>query len=134
ESSDDAVISKSLEGIIQSWNDAAERIFGYTAAEAIGRHISLIIPPERVAEEDHIIATLKTGRRISHFETERVRKDGRRILVSLTVSPIRDEAGNTVAASKVVRDVTRQREAEERERDLLAAAAAANAKFQAFFE
>ena len=74
ESSDDAIISKSLDGIIQSWNDAAERLFGYTAAEAVGRHISLVIPPDRIAEEDQIIATLKAGQRIDHFETERVRK------------------------------------------------------------
>ena len=73
ESSDDAIISKSLDGIIQSWNAAAERLFGYTAEQAIGRHISLIIPPDRIAEEDHIIASLKAGRRIEHFETERVR-------------------------------------------------------------
>ena len=102
--------------------------------EAVGRHISLVIPPERLAEEDHIIRTLKAGQRIDHFETERVRKDGRRILVSLTVSPIKDDEGNIVGASKVVRDVTLQRRADERERRLLADAAAANAKFQAFFE
>ena len=134
ESSDDAIISKSLDGIIQSWNDAAERMFGYSAEEAIGHHISLVIPPERLAEEDHIIDTLKAGQRISHFETERLRKDGRRLLASVTVSPIKDDEDNIVAASKVVRDVTRQRHAEERERELLAEAAAANAKFQAFFE
>jgi PAS domain S-box-containing protein len=134
ETSDDAIISKSLDGIIQSWNGAAERVFGYPAAEAIGRHISLVIPPDRIAEEDHIIATLKAGRRIDHFETERVRKDGRRILVSLTVSPIKDDDGNFIGASKVVRDVTLQRRADARERELLAEAAAANAKFQAFFE
>ncbi len=134
ESSDDGIISKSLGGIIQSWNAAAERLFGYTAEEAVGRHISLVIPRECLAEEDHIIKTLKAGRRIDHFETERVRKDGRRIRVSLTVSPINDEAGNIVGASKVVRDVTRQRRTEERERELLAETAAANAKFQAFFE
>ena len=109
-------------------------MFGHTAGEAIGRHISLIIPPERIAEEDQIIASLKAGRRIEHFETERLRSDGRRILVSLTISPIRDDAGDVVGASKIVRDVTRQRENEQRERQLLAEAAAANAKFQAFFD
>ncbi len=134
ESSDDAIIGKSLEGTIQSWNAAAERLFGYTAADAIGRHISLVIPPERMAEEDHIIANLKAGRRIEHFETERVRADGRRLLVSLTISPIKDEEGTVIGASKIVRDVTRQRQAEQRERHLLAEAAAANAKFHAFFE
>ena len=106
ESSDDAIISKSLEGIIQSWNAAAERLFGYTAEEAVGQHISLVIPPDRIAEEDQIIASLKAGKRIDHFETERVRKDGGRIIVSLTISPIKDEAGNVVGASKIVRDVT----------------------------
>ena len=93
ESSDDAILSKSLDGIIQSWNAGAERLFGYTAEQAIGRHISLVIPPERIAEEDQIIASLKAGHRIDHFETERVRADGSRILVSLTISPIKDDAG-----------------------------------------
>jgi PAS domain S-box-containing protein len=133
-SSDDAIFSKSLDGVIRSWNDAAERIFGFTAAEAIGRHISMVLPPGVTAQEDDIIAALQAGRRIDHFETERVRKDGRRILVSLTLSPIKDDAGNVVGASGFVRDVTRQRRAEERERQLLAEAAAANAKFHAFFE
>jgi PAS domain S-box-containing protein len=134
ESSDDAIISKSLDGIIQSWNAAAQRLFGYTAEQAIGRHISLVIPPDRIAEEDHIVSQLKAGRRIDHFETERLRSDGRRILVSLTISPIKDDAGTVIGASKIVRDVTRQREAEHRELQLLAEAAAANAKFHAFFE
>jgi PAS domain S-box-containing protein len=134
ESSDDAIISKSLDGIIQSWNAAAERLFGYPADQAVGRHISLVIPAERIAEEDHIIASLKAGQRIDHFETERLRSDGRRILVSLTISPVKDDAGHVIGASKIVRDVTRQRQAEQRERQLLAEAAAANAKFQAFFE
>jgi PAS domain S-box-containing protein len=133
-SSDDAIISKSLEGTIQSWNAAAERLFGYPAERAVGRHISLVIPPDRLAEEDHIIGSLKAGERIDHFETERIRSDGQRILVSLTVSPIKDDAGRVIGASKIVRDVTRQREAEQRERELLGQAAAANAKFQAFFE
>ena len=112
ESSDDAIISKSLDGIIQSWNAAAERLFGYTAEQAVGRHISLIIPPERITEEDQIIASLKAGQRVDHFETERLRSDGGRLLVSLTISPIRDEAGNVVGASKIVRDMSRQRWAE----------------------
>jgi len=112
ESSDDAIIGKSLEGVIQSWNAAAERLFGYTAEEAVGQHISLVIPPERINEEDEIIASLKAGRRIEHFETERVRKDGRRLIVSLTISPIKDDAGNVVGASKIVRDVTDRRLAE----------------------
>ena len=134
ESSDDAIISKSLDGIIQSWNAAAERLFGYAAENAVGRHISLVIPSERIAEEDQIIARLKAGQRVEHFATERVRSDGERILVSLTISPIKDEAGKVVGASKIVRDITRQREGEVRERRLLAEAAASNAKFRAFFD
>ena len=106
ESSDDAIVSKSLDGIIQSWNAGAERLFGYTAEQAVGRHISLIIPPDRIAEEDQIIASLKAGQRVEHFETERVRSDGRRIQVSLTISPVKDDAGNVIGASKIARDIT----------------------------
>ena len=134
ESSDDAIISKSLDGIIQSWNAGAERLFGYTPAQAIGRHISLLIPPERLSEEDHIITRLKAGERIDHFETVRVASDGRRLWVSLTVSPIKDALNNVVGASKIVRDVTRQRAAEQREHELLAEAAAANVKFATLVE
>ena len=120
ESSNDAIISKSLEGIIQTWNAAAERLFGFTPEEAIGKHISLIIPPERIAEEDQIIARLKAGQRIEHFETERVRKDGGCITVSLTISPINDDAGNVVGASKIVRDVTERKQLEDNLRRLAA--------------
>jgi PAS domain S-box-containing protein len=134
ESSDDAIISKSLDGVIQSWNAAAERLFGYAAEQAVGRHISLVLPPDRIAEEDRIIASLKAGQRIEHFETERLRSDGQRILVSLTISPIKDDAGHVIGASKIARDITRQRQAEQREHQLLAEAADANAKFHAFFE
>ena len=112
ESSDDAIIGKSLDGFIQSWNAAAERLFGYTAEQAIGRHVSLIIPPERIAEEDQIIASLRAGQRIEHFETERVRRDGQRIIVSLTISPIKDDAGNVIGASKIARDITERKRAE----------------------
>ena len=112
ESSDDAIISKSLDGVIQTWNAGAERLFGHTAAAAIGRHISLVIPAERIAEEDRIIASLKAGERIEHFETERVRADGSLIQVSLTISPIKDDAGNVVGASKIVRDVSDRKRAE----------------------
>ena len=118
ESSDDAIISKSLDGIIQSWNASAERLFGYTAEQAVGRHISLVIPPERLEEEDRIIASLKAGERVDHFETERIRSDGRRISVSLTISPLRDDEGAVTGASKIVRDITGQREAEHRLRRL----------------
>jgi PAS domain S-box-containing protein len=106
ESSDDAIVSKSLDGTIQSWNAAAERLFGYTSAEAVGRHISLIIPEDRLGEEEHIIASLKAGIHIEHFETERVGKDGRRLVISLTVSPVKDDEGRVVGASKIVRDIT----------------------------
>ena len=112
ESSDDAIIGKSLDGVIQSWNAGAERLFGYAAAEAVGRHISLVIPEERLDEEDRIISSLKAGQRVDHFETVRLHKSGRPITVSLTISPIRDDAGNVVAASKIARDVTLQRQAE----------------------
>src|SRR4051794_23962479 len=100
ESSHDAIISKSLDGIIRSWNAAAERLFGYTAEQAVGRHISLIIPADHAAEEDYIIGRLKGGHRVEHFDTVRLRSDGQRILVSLTISPIRDETGTVVGASK----------------------------------
>jgi len=117
ESSNDAIISKSLDGIIQSWNAAAEQLFGYTSAEAVGKHISLVIPPECLDEEDQIIASLKAGKRIEHYETERVRSDGRRIIVSLTISPIRNDAGQVIGASKIARDITdRKRTESERQK------------------
>ena len=117
ESSDDAIVSKSLDGIIQSWNAGAERLFGYSAEQAIGRHISLVIPPERLAEEDDIVASLKAGKRIDHVETERVRSDGQRVQVSLTISPIRDASGVVIGASKIARDVTERKRIEaEREK------------------
>ena len=112
ESSDDAIISKNLAGIIQSWNVAAERMFGHKAEEAIGKHISLVIPPDRLNEEDEIIARLRAGDRIHHYETERVRADGRRIQVSLSISPIKDASGTVVGASKIVRDITERKRAE----------------------
>ena len=134
ESSEDAIISKSLDGIIQSWNAAAERLFGFTAEQAVGRHISIIIPADRTTEEDRIIATLKAGQRIEHYDTVRLRSDGQPVWVSLTISPIKDEAGRVIGASKIARDITSKRQAEDRERLLLAQAVAANAKFRAFFE
>ena len=112
EASDDAIIRKRLDGTIEMWNPGAERLFGYPAGEAVGRHISLIIPPDRIAEEDRIIATLRDGQRIEHFETERMCADGSRRWVSLTISPIADERGAVIAASKIVRDVTARRLAE----------------------
>lgn len=106
ESSDDAIISKDLNGIIQSWNRGAERLFGYTPEEAIGRHISMIAAPEVVDEIPNILARIARGERIDHYQTKRKTKDGRILSVSLTVSPIRDATGKIVGASKVGRDVT----------------------------
>jgi two-component system sensor kinase FixL len=114
QSSDDAILSKTLDGTIMSWNKAAERIFGYTAAEAVGQHISLLIPPERLAEEDNIIAKLKAGENIDHFRTIRRSKSGVDIDVSISVSPVRDAAGHIFGASKIVRDIREQVRAEAR--------------------
>src|SRR5262245_59408438 len=111
-SSDDAIVSKTLDGIITSWNAGAERIFGYKAAEMIGKPITTIIPPELHDEERRILSELRLGRRIEHFETMRVAKDGRRINISLTVSPMHDRMGNIIGASKVARDVTERKRAE----------------------
>ena len=112
DSSDDAIISKDLNGVIQTWNAAAERLFGHSAEHAIGKHISLVIPPDHIAEEDEIIARLREGDRIHHFETERIRADGRRIQVSLSISPIKDEDGVVIGASKIARDITERKLAE----------------------
>ena len=117
ESSDDAIISKDLNGTIRSWNAAAERLFGYTAAEMVGKPIRLIIPADRQAEEDGILARLRLGERIDHYQTIRQAKDGRLVEVSLTVSPVRDAKGRVVGASKIARDITEQKRASaERER------------------
>jgi PAS domain S-box-containing protein len=112
DSSDDAIVSKTLDGIITSWNRAAEALFGYSAAEAIGQHIFLIVPDDRRAEEFDVLARLRQGQRIDHFETVRQRKDGRRIPILLTVSPIRDSDGRIVGASKVARDITDREQSE----------------------
>lgn len=112
ESSDDAIVSKDLNGIITSWNSGAKRIFGYEAGEIVGRSVLTLIPPELHGDEPMILSRLRRGERIDHFETTRVRKDGRRVHVSLTISPIRDGSGVLVGASKVARDITLQREAE----------------------
>jgi PAS domain S-box-containing protein len=111
ESSDDAIVSKDLDGTIITWNGAAERMFGYRAAEAIGQSIRIIIPADRQAEEDTVLATIRAGRAVSHFETMRQRKDGTLLPISLTVSPIRDDRGVVVGASKIARDITPQRQA-----------------------
>jgi PAS domain S-box-containing protein len=115
ESSDDAIVSKDLNSVITSWNRAAERMFGYTAAEAIGRSIRMIIPADRQDEEEMVLSRVRAGESISHFDTIRQRKDGTLIPISLTVSPIHDDAGRVIGASKIARDIS------ERER-LLAAA------------
>lgn len=106
ESSDDAIVGKTLNGIIQTWNTGAQRMFGYSAAEAIGQPITLIVPPDRHEEESVILERLRDGQRIAPFETVRIAKDGRRLDVSVTISPIRDRAGRVIGASKVARDVT----------------------------
>jgi PAS domain S-box-containing protein len=113
DSSDDAIVSKTLDGIITSWNRAAERIFGYTAAEAIGQRITLIIPPERHAEEGDVLARIGRGEKVEHFETIRQTKDGRRLNISLTISPVRDAQGRIIGASKIARDITERKRAEE---------------------
>jgi PAS domain S-box-containing protein len=105
-SSNDAIIGKDLNGIVTSWNPAAERIFGYTAKEAIGQSIRLIIPPELQPEEDEVLRKVRAGEGLHHFETARLAKDGRRLDISLTVSPIRAPDGTVIGASKIARDVT----------------------------
>jgi PAS domain S-box-containing protein len=113
EYSEDAIASKDLNGIITSWNKSAERLFGYTAEEIIGQPVTLIIPPELHGDEPKILGKIRAGERIEHFQTVRVHKNGQRIHVSLTVSPIKDENGKIIGAAKIVRDVTRQKKLEE---------------------
>jgi PAS domain S-box-containing protein len=131
ESSDDAIVSKNLDGIIANWNRGAERIFGYTSEEAIGQPITMVIPADRQSEEREILTRIRRGERIDHYETVRRRKDGSLIVVSLSVSPVRDAEGQIIGASKTARDITEQkqsqeqiatlaREAEHRSKNLLA--------------
>jgi PAS domain S-box-containing protein len=108
-SSEDAIVSKDLNGIVQTWNPAAERMFGYTSEEIVGRPIRLIIPADRQSEEDQVLATIRAGRAVEHFETVRQRKDGTLIDISLSVSPVRARDGTIVGASKIARDVSEQR-------------------------
>jgi PAS domain S-box-containing protein len=126
QSSDDAIISKSLDGIITSWNKSAERLFGHTAEEAVGRSISILFPPDRLEEEPKIIERLKRGERVDHFETIRVRKDGTQLEISLTISPLKDASGRVVGASKVARDITELKRARAALREAKEAAEAAN--------
>lgn len=117
ESSNDAIIGKTLDGIITSWNPAAERMYGYTAQETVGQPVSLICPPDQVDEIPSLLERLKRGERIEHYETVRRRKDGRLIDVSLTISPIRDQAGRIIGASKIARDITERKRVEEQLRE-----------------
>ena len=112
DSSDDAIVSKTLDGVITSWNAGAERLFGYTAKEAIGQHISLIIPANRRTEEAIILQRLSRGERIDHFDTVRVRKDGTALDISLTISPVTDSTGKIIGASKIARDITQRKRIE----------------------
>ncbi|NLS07182.1 PAS domain S-box protein [Rhizobium sp. P32RR-XVIII] len=118
ESSEDAIISKSLTGTITTWNKAAERLFGYNVGEAVGQPVTMLIPEDRLDEEPGILARIRAGERIQHFETIRRRKDGTLIDVSLTVSPIRDRKGRIIGASKIARDISERRRAAEHQ-DLL---------------
>jgi len=120
ESSDDAIVSKDLNGTIVSWNRAAERMFGYTATEAIGQSIRMIIPADRQAEEDMVLGRIRAGQAITHFETIRQRKDGTLIPISLTVSPIHDDAGQVIGASKIARDLSEHAQGETARRRLAA--------------
>ncbi len=113
ESSDDAIIGKSLKGVVRTWNQGAERLFGYTADEAIGRPISLIIPPELMEEERTILSQIRRGERVNHYETQRITKDGRRVEISLSVSPLRDRKKRVAGASKIARDITARKATEE---------------------
>jgi PAS domain S-box-containing protein len=131
ESSDDAIVAKDLDGIITDWNRGAERIFGYTAAEVIGRSIRILLPPERQDEEEGILATLRRGERTDHFETVRVRKDGTRVDVSISVSPIKDGTGRIVGAAKIARDVSDRKRADAERERLLANEKAARADAEA---
>jgi PAS domain S-box-containing protein len=112
QSSDDAIMSKTLDGIILSWNPAAEKLFGYPSQEAVGKPMLMLIPPERHTEEPAILTRIASGERVDHFETVRVRKDGRRIDVSVSISPMRDSQGRIVAASKIARDITERKATE----------------------
>jgi len=112
ESSDDAIISKDLNGIIATWNQGAERIFGYTPEEAIGKSVTMLLPPERYNEEPEILHRIRNGQRIDHYETTRRRKDGTLVDISLTISPIKDADGRVIGASKIARDITARKRAD----------------------
>src|SRR5258708_6483080 len=134
DSSDDAIIGKDLNGIITSWNQGAERIFGYSAEEMIGTSIMRLIPPERQGEEEEILSCLKQGERFEHFETVRTTKEGRQLHVSLTISPIKDANGRVIGASKIARDITDRKLSEEALKEGQKVAQAANAYRQRLLE
>ncbi|HCU92247.1 MAG TPA: hypothetical protein DHU96_05715, partial [Actinobacteria bacterium] len=113
ESAADAIVAFSTDRIITSWNPAAERMYGYTAQEVVGKHISILLPPDRPKEMDEILAKIRKGERVEHYETLRARKDGSTIHVSLTVSPIHDSAGRLIGVSSIKRDITERKRAEE---------------------
>jgi PAS domain S-box-containing protein len=119
ESSDDAILAKDLDGTIITWNSGAERLFGYTADEAIGKPVAMLIPDDRADEEPTILARIRAGERIDHYETIRRRKDGSLIDISLSVSPIRGRDGRVIGASKIARDITERRRAEEQQQLLI---------------
>jgi PAS domain S-box-containing protein len=125
ESSDDAIIGKTLEGTITAWNRGAEKVFGYSASEAVGRSMLMLLPPERASEEPDILARIGRGESVEHFETVRVRKDGRKINISATISPIKDSSGAVVGISKIARDITDSKRAEQAVKDSLATSEAA---------
>jgi PAS domain S-box-containing protein len=132
ESSDDAIIGKTLDGVVTSWNEGAHRLFGYSATEMIGRPISLLVPGNRQDEEPPILAKLAAGERVEHFDAVRLHKNGTEIHVSVTISPVRDSAGNLVGASKIVRDITERRRAEEALARATETAEAASRELEAF--
>jgi PAS domain S-box-containing protein len=119
ESSDDAILTKDLNGIITSWNRGAERLFGYAAEEALGRSVTMLIPSDRPDEEPGILRRLRRGEKIDHYETVRQRKDGSLIHISLSVSPLRDDNGTIIGASKIARDITDRQNAHEQQQLLL---------------
>ena len=126
ESSDDAILSKDLNGIIQTWNAGAHRLFGYRAEEVIGQPVTLLLPPERLQEEAQILSRMRKGQRVEQMETVRVTKDGRRIDISLTVSPVKDRNGRIIGASKIARDITDRKRAESELKAAKEAAESAN--------
>src|SRR5262249_17153226 len=131
ESSADAIITKSLDGVVTSWNAAAERIFGYAAEEIIGKPISVLMPPEHAEDADRILRRIRRGERVEHFETQRLAKDGRILDVSLSVAPTRDADGQIIGASKVARDITARKRAEEERERLLGATESARSEAEA---